>query len=75
MMFAGVKVVTSLWMTESRTITEKRTIRERLFTRPWRPLQKTKTRTIQVPREDSIMMDGTIVMHPATLEKFKRMRP
>lgn len=38
--------------------------KERLFTRPWKPLQKTKSITPQVPSRECRMMGNIIYMHP-----------
>ena len=66
-------IIESIYMTtpEERIVT--RTWKERLFSRPWRPLQPTKTVTVQVPREDLITIDGgkTFVGHPETVAKFR----
>ena len=71
--FHSMKVITSLWLTESGTPYEqRRTLRERLFTRPWRPWVTTRTEVPQIPSTNVLQLtNGTIVMHPARWEQLK----
>lgn len=71
--FAGMRVVESVWLTQSGTPYEvRRTWRERLFTRPWRPLRATRTVVPQVPYEGAVQLNATtIAMHPAIVRKLK----
>jgi hypothetical protein len=69
MHFAGMKIFTSLGMVEPGEPFEVvRTWKERLLTRPWRPLKKTKTVTPMVPMKQVLMKGTDVWMHPETLE-------
>jgi hypothetical protein len=50
----------------------KRTWKERLFTRPFRPLQRTRMITPKVPDTSVYVIDGVMVMHPETKRIFDR---
>ncbi len=75
--FNGMRVITSLWMTEAgEPYQVRRTWRERLFTRPWRPLVATRTIVPQVPMRDVIQLNAsTLVMHPETWIILKEKQP
>ena len=62
----GVKIIESLLMVEDGEPYEvKRSWRERLFSRPWRPLLPTRTVIPKVPKREAIRLpDGSWVMHP-----------
>lgn len=66
--FAGMKVIYSEFLTQPGEPYEaRRSWRERLLTRPWRPLQATRTVTPQVPYKGAFQLDrNTLVMHPQT---------
>lgn len=50
----------------------RRTWRERLFTRPWRPLQRDRMVTPMLPsRSCYILSDGSIAMHPETARALR----
>lgn len=62
---AGVKIVLSVFLTEDERYETLRTWTERLFSRPWQPLVKTKWAIRQVPaRKALILADGTMILHP-----------
>ena len=68
----GVEVITSVWLTESgEPVQVRRSWRERLFSRPWRPLRRTRTFVPQVPSKHAYRMGDRIVMHPAMLAQLK----
>lgn len=50
----------------------RRTWRERLFSLPWRPLQRTLWVTPMVPSTELIQYGNRIVGHPATLREVIR---
>ena len=51
----------------------RRSWRERLFSRPWRPLDATKTHVPMVPRKDFyVLMGKTIVAHPERARELLR---
>jgi len=63
----GIKIITSPHMTYPKEV--PRTLRERLFTRPWKPLRKTKI--IQVPSKEAYQLsEDTFVMHPEIQREF-----
>ncbi len=67
----GFDIIESITITKDGPPVEvPRTWRERLFTRPWRPRQRTKTVTTKVP---AIWLDNnnrTVYMHPAMKRHF-----
>ena len=50
----------------------RRSLRERLFSRPWRPLQRTRTVIPKEPRIEALeIRPGVLVMHPATARALR----
>jgi hypothetical protein len=74
MTIAGMKIIESYLMTEAgEPYKVRRSWKERLFTLPWKPLQKTRTVVPQVPRKDILQMMGdTLIMHPAIAAELRR---
>ena len=65
--FYGYKVVEDVHMVDvdNPIITEvKRTLKERLFTLPWRPFKKTKIVTTYPPLKSFYLMDTMLICHP-----------
>ena len=69
--FNDMDVVLSELMTEPKTLNVRRTWRERLCSRPWRPLVAVKTITIQVPSEAVRVWNGKVLMHPALFAELR----
>lgn len=73
--FEGVPVMTSMSLVNS--VWKKRSWRERLFRRPWRPW--VKLRLVQEPDPMIYLMSSgarpAFLAHPATWESFKRALP
>ena len=69
--FWGYSVVETAWCTVSEYREISRSLYERFFTRPWRPLAKTKTVVVQVPHPDVFVMGTQIFGHPATIAKLR----
>jgi hypothetical protein len=67
--FCNVRVYENIYLTVPETV--KRTWKERLFTRPWRPFRKTKV--IQVPNPDLIKTSVGLIGHPDTVAKLRKM--
>ena len=75
----GIPIIETPHLVNYRTV--KRTWRERLFTRPWRPRKATKV--ITVPCKEAYLVDPgrvmvgvrgpALVLHPAYLEEFKQL--
>jgi hypothetical protein len=70
--FGGMRVIESVWLTEKgEPYTVKRSWRERLFSRPWKPLVSTRTIVPDVPYRGAVQLDAnTLVMHPQTLREY-----
>ena len=69
--FNGVRITEDINMVVPGEPYEKqRTLKERLFSLPWRPLKKTKTITPMVPSKEIICWENQFVMHPATKQAF-----
>lgn len=50
----------------------KRTLKERLFTKPWQPFKATKTITPQVPSKQIFRIENKLICHPAIAAQIKR---
>lgn len=70
--YGGMDVILSSYLTETKTEEVKRTIKERLFSLPWRPFKKTKTITVQVPQRGVFKTEFGLCMHPAIWEEIKK---
>ena len=71
--FNGMRVIESVHLTQNGEPYEvRRTWRERLLTRPWRPLQATRTVMPHVPYQGAVRLDrNTLVMHPAVWKQLR----
>ena len=68
----GMPVFTNPHMTEAGEPYEvRRTWRERLLSRPWRPLQATRTVVPQVPSRAIIKAGARLICHPAMLDEIR----
>lgn len=74
-----IKIIESEYLTEpGDPIVVRRTWRERLYSRPWRPWKSTKTITPQVPRK--IILEAVIngrrsfIMHPVVARYLRDLR-
>jgi hypothetical protein len=68
----GLTIIESMNMTEDGNPVEvSRTWKERLFSRPWRPLKKTYSYIPQIPRTDILIMGNKAVMHPMVARQLK----
>lgn len=72
--FLGMRIIQSPYLEQDgEPVQVRRSWRERLFTRPWRPLVKTRTVVPRIPHRGAIQLDAnTLVMHPATYHRFRR---
>jgi len=64
------KIISSLSMVKPKKKVVKRSWKERLFSFPWHPFQKTKVVTYNVPDETVLKMDDKIICHPTIYEKI-----
>lgn len=72
MQFTGVRFIESTYLTEPREQVVQRTWRERLFSRPWRPLIAEKTIFVEVPLRQAFQIsNNTVVVHPEFLREIK----
>jgi predicted membrane-bound mannosyltransferase len=68
----GLRIIESPLLTKDEQRTVGRPWRERLFTRPWRPWQATKTVTVLVPSDQILRTpDNVLIMHPATADRLR----
>jgi hypothetical protein len=73
MMFNGCQVLTNPHLLDYETVTEIRAWRERLWSWPWRPWQRTKLVVRSVPSRKIIQLGGyKLLMHPAIFAELKR---
>lgn len=71
--FGFFKVLTDEKLTMEKEEERRRSWSERLFSWPWRPWEKTKTVTVNVPSNEFYIAGGTtIICHPAMLRKVER---
>lgn len=73
MVFDGYRVIESVYLTEAgEPYQVPRSWKERLFSRPWQPLKRTRTVTPQVPMKGGVRFgNGTILMHPETVRHIR----
>lgn len=74
MMLNGLTVIESVYLTQPGTpYVQRRSWRERLCSRPWRPWHATRLITPMVPYPGAIQINTTtVVMHPATVQQLRR---
>ena len=77
MMVNGLRVIESVYLTEPGEPYEvRRSWTERLFSRPWEPLRRTRTIIPQVPMKGGYRIGrDAIAMHPETVRQLKRAWP
>lgn len=71
--FTGLRIIESEHLTEAGEPYEvRRTWRERLLTRPFRPFVATRTVVPQVPYRGAFQLNAhTLVMHPAIVRQLR----
>lgn len=71
--FQGLRVILSPLLTEQGDpVTVRRTWKERLLTRPWRPWQRTRTYTPEIPYRGAVRFgENSVIMHPTTWKNLK----
>ena len=70
--YNGYRILTSDNMVEpGEPYQVKRTIKERLFFRPWKPFKKYNTVTPMVPMKKIIAYKDFLLMHPEIYELLK----
>lgn len=73
MTFAGLRVIESSYAeVPGKPVMVLRTWRERLFTRPWRPLKKHRMVTPMVPAIFELRDKGIIITHPSFVPEFRK---
>ena len=72
--FDGMRIVEDLSLVvDGDPIEVRRTWKERLFSRPWRPFKRNKTVIPKVPSEEVlVILPNTIVAHPITAREVRR---
>ena len=64
-MLCGFRIIENPMLTVAgEPYTVKRTWKERLFSKPWRPTRATKTIVPQVPSREVVQYGRTLIMHP-----------
>jgi hypothetical protein len=61
---AGMKLIESIHLTLPVTEIIDRSWKERLFSRPWKPLEKTKKQIVQYPDPNVYTWGDLIICHP-----------
>lgn len=77
-MLNGLPLYESRFMTEAGEPYEvRRTWKERLFTRPWRPFKATKMIVPQVPQKEILVWRGAgglaMIMHPVVASNLRKL--
>lgn len=67
----------SLLLKDGEPYEVNRTLKERWFSLPWRPLKKNKTIVPKVPSDEMVIdrINKHLYMHPETLKQFKLLLP
>jgi hypothetical protein len=68
----GYNVIESQHMTKTVTDVVDRTWGERLFSWPWRPLQKTRVVITKIPSDEVLVFQNNIVCHPAMADQIRK---
>lgn len=70
--YTGITVISDPCMVEAgEPVITKRSLKERLFTRPWRPLMKTSVHVPMIPLKEYRLINGKIYMHPAIFKEVQ----
>jgi hypothetical protein len=71
--FGGKRVIESVALVQDgQPYTVRRTWRERLFSRPWRPCVSTRIVVPKVPYRGALWLDAhTVLMHPAFVRELR----
>lgn len=72
-MIVGYEIVQTIHLTKVVSRVVERTWKERWFSLPWHPFQKTKTVVESIPDPDMYTSGHTIFVHPATFSRFLEM--
>lgn len=67
----GQRFVGSPLMTVPKTEEVQLTLKQRLFSWPWRPLRKIKYVTTQIPSREVMCLNGVYYAHPALIDEIK----
>jgi hypothetical protein len=72
--FSGMRIIENANLTEpGEPVSVRRSWRERLFSRPWKPWQATRLVIPQIPYHGAIRLnDRTLIMHPGTLRELRK---
>ena len=60
-----LEIIEDSSMVSIEIIEVKRTVKERLFSIPWRPLNRIKKKSITVPSKEVIKLGYKIIVHPS----------
>jgi hypothetical protein len=71
--FYGLRIIESVHLVQDGEPYEvRRSWRDRLFTRPWRPLVRTRTVVPKVPYRGALGINShTVAMHPETARRLR----
>jgi len=70
--YNGMDVILSSHLTETRKEVVKRSIKERLFSWPWKPMKKTKDIFIVEPSKKAFFTEFGVCMHPVMWDGLKK---
>lgn len=73
MIYNGMKIITNPnLVVPGPPVTRRRTWKERLFSRPWRPWKTMVTEATWVPDRKIYHGMGALIVHPAVAEELRR---
>jgi|TARA_A100001391_G_scaffold33224_3_gene17985 hypothetical protein len=67
------RIVEDINLTETESYEKVRSWKERLFTFPWKPLQKVKVCHKVVPSKEVFVTDNMLVCHPFVAQELRKL--
>lgn len=72
-LYGGFEVITDIKLTiAGDSYEKKRSLKERFFSRPWRPFKLTYTIVPQVPSREIIRAGNMLIMHPTMVAEIEK---
>jgi len=66
----GFRIMENIFMLDTKIETVERSLKERLFTFPWKPFKKTKQRCFAVPKEYVLKYGDKLICHPVFAKRI-----
>jgi len=68
----GIQIIENNHMVDKKETKVLRAWKERLFSLPWKPFNKTKTVVTYIPKQEILQYGSMIVCHPAVAAKIRK---